>query len=196
MKPIRCRPSAVLRRTAVPHSERRGPSPTNAIGLLSVAAAAWLGVAANASAESANRYLATPDQYAGKEIKLDVICVRPVRLTSPVPGVRWFHAFTEDDKKNALGGVILIALPDSAVDKFVKEFGLTNEGRTETLRGILHALPNRANPAVKVWFVDYKGLNADLITKHKDAGIDSVEPSAPPAPGGRRFPGRRVPGNP
>jgi hypothetical protein len=161
-----------------------------------LASIAWLSVAPAIFADSANQILATPERYAGQEIKVDVICVRPVRITSPVPGVRWFHAFTEDEKKHALGGVILVALPDSAVDKFVKEFGLTNEGRTETLRGILHAMPNRTNRALKIWFVDYKGLNADLIAKHKDAGLDSVEPSALPPAGTGRLPGRRRPQSP
>ncbi|MCC6355927.1 MAG: hypothetical protein IT577_18725 [Verrucomicrobiae bacterium] len=138
-----------------------------------LALAALLAASAAASAESANHYLANPEQWEGKQIKLDVRVVRPVPWQSPVEDLRFFHAFTEDKKQNALAGMILIAVPATDVKKFTDEYSLSATRASESLRGILRSTPTRNAKRPRVFFVDYAGRCADIIAKHKGLNLDA-----------------------
>lgn len=140
----------------------------------------WIGFAtltatSNASSESANHYLAAPEKYEGKTIKLDVRVVRPVPWTSPVEGVRFFYAFTEDERHNALAGGILVAVPATESEKFVDEFSLRATAKSETLRGVFRSAPTRKQ-GVRVYFVDYEGRCNDLLSKTEGM---TLEPQTP-----------------
>ncbi|HPA16602.1 MAG TPA: hypothetical protein PLU30_02555 [Verrucomicrobiae bacterium] len=135
--------------------------------------AAILCAAPTAHPESANHYLASPEKYEGKSVKLDVRVVRPVRWTSPLEGIRFFHAFTEDKQHNALAGAILVAVPSSAAERFVGEYSLSATAHSETLRGILRSVSTRNKRVPRVYLVDYGGQCADILAKNRGVALDA-----------------------
>lgn len=138
-----------------------------------LALATLVGTSAIAPAESANHYLATPEKFEGKTVKLDVRVIRPVPWTSPVDEIRFFHAFTEDKKQNALAGVILIAVPTPRVEKFTDDYSMSATRKSETLRGVLLSVPTRSKKKPSVYIIDYEGLCADIIAKRKGITLDA-----------------------
>ncbi len=143
---------------------------------LTLILAVSLGAAPLAPAESANHYLADPGKYEGKQVKLDVRVVRPVPWTSPIEAIRFFHAFTEDKKRNALAGVILVAVPASEVDRFTDEYSMSATRRSETLRGVFRSMPTRSTRKPRVYLIDYQGRCADILAKHQGVAIEAETP--------------------
>jgi len=137
---------------------------------------ATLAATSSARPESANHYLAAPEKYEGKTIKLDVRVVRPVPWTSPVEGVRFFFAFTEDKRHNALAGGILVAVPATESEKFVDEYSLRATANSETLRGVFRSAPTRKED-VRVYFVDYEGRCNDFLSKTEGMTLDPQTPA-------------------
>lgn len=142
-----------------------------------LALAAFLGAAVAASAESANHYLANPEKYEGKQVKLDVRVIRPVPWKSPVEDIRFFHAFTEDKKQNALAGVILVAVPATEAEKFTGEYSLSATTKSETLRGVFRSMPTRNKRVPRAYLIDYEGRCTDIIAKYKDITLDADVPN-------------------
>ena len=176
--------------------------------------------------ESADALLVSPWEYEGHTVKLNVAFVRPTHFQSPLEEVIFYHAMTlTPDRKQ--GGEILIAVAKKESEHFARYYGMDPHGRnSRILSGTLllahrphppfHRHPSDSNtgpdaatePAKKheargVWFVDYKGMNADLFSKNKELGLpegggpgDNQHRPAGPAGGGRHDgPGDRAPGN-
>lgn len=154
-------------------------------------AIAILFAAAAAYGESANYYLATPEKYEGKNIKLDVRVVRPVHWTSPVEGIRFFHVFTEDKRHNALAGAMLVAVAAGQAEKFVDEYGLRATTASETMRGVLRSALTQKKGGSKLYFVDYEGKCADILVKVGAITLGEEESSPAGRPGDTK--GRKRP---
>jgi len=144
------------------------------------------------SKDTVNFYLTTPDKYAGKEIELDVVGVRPVRVKSPIPELAFFRAFSYDRREHSPGGDIVVAVDAASAEKFAKKYGDVWEGgrKTESLKGILLSAPAEGR---QFWFVDTSGKANGLIAEAK-ASLQGVAddpsglgggPGGPP--GGRGF---------
>lgn len=134
--------------------------------------------------DTAEYYLAYGKDHVGKEIRLDVAFVRPVRWASPDPAITFFHALTADTRGRQPGGGILVMLPESEKDALIKKYGMNRDGRqTSTLRGTLRVLPNRERRGAGVYVVDYKGLLGERI-KDRAAKLTVVDDAGSPAAGG------------
>ncbi len=117
---------------------------------------------------TADFYRGQSDTYDGKEITVKVTHVKPFRFKSAIEGLRFFHAFTYDDREKIPGGVIIVAIPTGTEAEFLRKYGTapenSGEGRkarresdTERLTGILRADGKR------LFFIDYDGQSKDII---------------------------------
>lgn len=156
--------------------------------------AAFLPLAGAADSKRTAEYiLATPGDFEGKEVTLDVAFVKPVRWKSPVPELAFFRVMTIDRRDDKPGGHILVAIPASEAGKFAKKYGMDFDGRgdSDTLRGTLLAGPGKGPDKMKharIWFIDTTGTAVELIKSDKLELIDDgpMDGSGGGAPGGRR----------
>lgn len=120
---------------------------------------------AGESKRTAEYLLATPSDFEGKEVNLDVSFVQPVHWKSPVPELAFFRAMTIDRQDRKFGGHILVAIAAADAGKFAKKYGMDFEGRGESnsLRGTFLSAPARAQGRDRIWIVDTTGLVADLV---------------------------------
>lgn len=141
------------------------------------------------SKRTAEHVLATPSDYAGKEITLDVAFVKPVQWKSPVPELAFFYALTIDRSDDRPGGHLLVAIPASEAGAFAKKYGMDFDGRNDrdTLRGVFLAAPGREEKR-RIWFVDTTGQAFELIKAKKLELVDDGGPM-----GGGRPPRRDRP---
>jgi len=150
---------------------------------------------ASDSKRTAEYILATPTDFEGKQVSLDVAFVKPVHWKSPVPELAFFHAVTLDRRDHKPGGHILIAVPAADAGKIAQRYGLDWEGRNEsnTLTGTLVAAPGRAaGMHRRVWLIDTDGKAIELIKAKK---LELLEDGGPgPGPGGRPFGPKHGPG--
>lgn len=134
------------------------------------------------SKHTAEYILATPADFEGKEVALDVAFVKPVQWKSPIAELAFFHAMTIDRRDNKPGGHILVVIAAADAGKFAKKYGMDFEGRnsSNSLKGVLLATPGRPAKGGKVgqhWIIDTTGKVADLIKANKlhiedqDAGV-------------------------
>jgi hypothetical protein len=114
------------------------------IKISAVASVLFLSVMASPLAVAAskentvNYYLARPEQYVGQEITLDVRRMRPTHWKCPNPAIQFFHVMTVNEQEREPGGEILVAVPMSMRDKFLKKYEDLGRGdRAETLKGTL-----------------------------------------------------------
>jgi len=170
--------------------------------------------------ESADGILVSPWEYEGHTIKLNVAFVRPAHFQSPLSEVIFYHAMTLTPERK-LGGEILVAVPKKESEHFAHYYGMDPHGRnSRILSGTLllahrhhppfHKRPSDSNAGPEatpegneaarkheargVWFVDYKGLSADLFSKNKEldlpegggAGDNPHQQGGPNGPGGPR----------
>jgi len=142
---------------------------------------------------TANAILADAIENEGKEVKLDVVSVRPMRWKSPIPELTFFQAMTYDRWDNKPGGAIIVAVDSAEAERFTDKYGVGRDGRsTDTLKGILISGPGRDAAAGQagekpqrlkakaagprgaqrgggVWIVDATGGKAlDLIKDRED----------------------------
>ena len=143
-------------------------------------------VQASESKRTAEYILATPADFEGKEVTLDVSFVKPVHWKSPVPELAFFHAVTLDRRDYRPGGHILVAILAEDAGKFSQKYGLEPKGRnlSRVLTGTLMAAPGRG-PELhgRVWLIDTTGKAADLIKAKK---LEILEGDGPQG-GGNEF---------
>ena len=113
--------------------------------------------------------LATPSEFEGKEVTLDVSFVKPVQWKSPIPELAFFHAVTIDRRDKKPGGRILVAILAADAAKFSKKYGMDFEGRNASndLKGVLLASPVRAGMRGRIWMIDTTGQAEALIKANK-----------------------------
>lgn len=170
---------------------------------LAVFAAAAPLLQASESKRTAEYILATPTDFEGKEVTLDVAFVKPVHWKSPVPELAFFHAITLDRREHKNGGGILVAILAADAGKFSKRYGLNFENRSESniLTGTLVAAPGGGpgGPNGRVWLIDTTGQANDLIkanklSLHQGAGQDNGGGFGPGNGGGGFGPRKHGPG--
>ena len=146
-----------------------------------------------ATPDGADAYLVSPWDYEGHTIRLNVVSVRPANFESPIPDIMFYHAMTET-LEHKPGGEMLICVPKDESEHFARFFGMDPRNRnvrilSGTFRLAHHHHPhkdhpgdqndNAAAPVVSgtnaddrheggVWFVDYKGLDKDILDKNPD----------------------------
>lgn len=122
------------------------------------------------SKRTAEYILASPADFEGKEVTLDVSFVQPVHWKSPVPELAFFHAITIDRVDKKRGGHILVAIPAADAAKFAKKFGMDFDGKnnSDTLHGTLVTAPGKGLRP-KVWIIDTTGKIQDLVKNQKIA---------------------------
>ncbi|MFZ4776654.1 MAG: hypothetical protein ACOYM3_14880 [Terrimicrobiaceae bacterium] len=161
--------------------------------LVLLAAAAPL-LQASDSKRTAEYIMATPTDFEGKEVSLDVAFVKPVHWKSPIPELAFFRAMTIDRQDKKPGGHILVIIPAADAGKFSKKYGMDFEGRNESnsLRGTFLAAPGGKDGHRRVWMIDTTGQAAELIKAKKleinDEG-DGDMGEGGPGPGGPGGPG-------
>lgn len=117
---------------------------------------------------TADYYRGQSDAFDGKEITVKVTHVKPFRFKSNIETLRFYHAFTYDDRAKVPGGVIVVAIPAGTEAAFLRKYGTAPEnsgkGRkaridssTERLTGILRADGKR------LFFIDHAGQSSDII---------------------------------
>ena len=144
------------------------------------------------SKRTAEYVLATPGDFEGKEVTLDVAFVKPVQWKSAVPELAFFRAMTIDHRDNKPGGHILVAIPASEAGKFSKKYGMDFEGRgdSNTLRGTLLAGPGKGPGKMdhaRIWFIDTNGTAVELIKAKK---LELIDEGPMGGPGGGGFGGK------
>jgi len=164
--------------------------------LLILIAAAAPFLQASESKRTADYILATPADFQGKEVTLDVSFVKPVHWKSPVPELAFFHAMTLDRRDYRPGGGILIAVLEEDAGKISKKYGLNWQGRnvSKVLTGTLVAASGKGpdQNGRGVWLVDTTGKAADLIKDKKIGGLEGGGGDGPGMNGeGRPFGPRR-----
>ncbi len=127
---------------------------------------------ASDSKRTAEYILATPGDFEGKTVTLDVAFVKPVQWKSPIPELAFFRAMTIDRRDKKAGGHILIAIPASEAGKFSKKYGMDFDGRGEsdTLSGSLLTAPGKGADKGRrgqIWFIDTTGTAVELIKAKK-----------------------------
>ncbi|MFQ3224331.1 MAG: hypothetical protein ACI8Z5_000579 [Lentimonas sp.] len=141
--------------------------------LLTLTAALFVSAAyagTDAGRGSAKYYKTFPDQWDGKKINMDCVSVKRINRGPQVEGVVFFGAQTIDDKNNAPGGGIVVAVLEGDVESFVRKYGTVIErtpGGSERvdnarLSGIFHQL-ERGH-----LYLDASGEAHDLILAHKE----------------------------
>ncbi len=159
-----------------------------------VLTAAFVPLAGAADSKRTAEYLlATPGDFEGKEVTLDVAFVKPVQWKSAVPELAFFRAMTIDRRDNKPGGHILVAIPASEAGKFSKKYGMDFEGRgdSNTLRGTLLAGPGKGPEKMdhaRIWFIDTTGTAVELIKAKK---LELIDEGPMGGPGGGGFGGKR-----
>jgi len=143
---------------------------TNLLLLLAASSVIVLPLHASDSKRTAEYILATPSDFEGKEVTLDVAFVKPVQWKSSVPELAFFRAMTLDRRDYKPGGHILVAIPAASAGAFSKKYGMDFEGRRESnsLKGTLLTGPNRMKKN-RIWFIDTSGQAQALIKDNKIA---------------------------
>jgi hypothetical protein len=145
--------------------------------------------------DTADYYLSFAERYLNTEIDLDVNFVKPVHWVSPDPEIAFFRAATYDKKEKRMGGAILVILPSTAKEKFVKKYELNPERRdSDRMEGVLRTLPARKHPRGKVYILDYEGLSWETLQERvKKLSLDEETGEDLAVGGGnmRRGPGMR-----
>lgn len=122
------------------------------------------------SKRTADYILATPADFEGKAVTLDVSFVKPVHWKSPLPDFAFFHAATLDLRDYRPGGNILVAIAAGDAGKFSQKYGLEFKGRnvSRILTGTLIAAPGRGPGGGGVaWLIDTTGKVSELIKEKK-----------------------------
>lgn len=150
-------------------------------------------VQAYESKRTAEHILASPADFEGKEVTLDVSFVKPVQWKSPVAELAFFHVMTIDRVDKRPGGHILVAVLATESSKFAKKYGMDFDGKNKSLSlsGILVATPGKGN-RLEVWIVDTTGKIPGFVKDKKliieDAGDVGGPLGGPPhAPKRLRF---------
>jgi hypothetical protein len=128
-----------------------------------------------AHADTANEILADPAAHHEKSVRLDVVFLRPVRWTSPVPEVAFFHAITFDKRNQNYGGEILLAAPESARDSLIRRYGVTGDRRKPTTTSLRAVLRNTGSETKRgLWYIDQtEGTLTEAIAE-KHAQIEAA----------------------
>ena len=141
--------------------------------LLALSAALFV-TGANAGTDagkgSAKYYKTSPEEWDGKKISLDCSSVKRINGGPQVEGVVFFGAQTIDDKNNASGGSMVVAVLEGDVESFIRKYGTVKErtpGGSDrvdntNLRGVFHQL---AHGHV---YLDESGEAHDLILANKE----------------------------
>jgi hypothetical protein len=124
----------------------------------------------DAGRDSAKFYKTFPEEWDAKKISLDCVSVKRINGGPQIEGVVFFGAQTIDDKNNAAGGSIVVAVLEGDVESFIRKYGTVIErtpggsDRVENtrLRGVFHQL---AHGHV---YLDASGEAHDLILAHKE----------------------------
>ena len=125
---------------------------------------------------SAKFYKTFPDEWNGKKIHMDCISVKRINGGPQVEGVVFFGAHTIDDKNNAPGGGIVVAVLEGDVESFVRKYGTVIErtpGGSERidntrLSGVFYQL-ERGHV-----YLDASGEANDLILAHKEEAKNAI----------------------
>jgi len=142
------------------------------------------------SKKTADYYLTTPADFAGKSISLDVVFVKPVHFQSPIPDISFFHVVTIDKRERRPGGEILAAVATDQASAFASRYGTNfSDTQSKSLQGTLLSSPTRGPEHRGIWFVDTTGKLAELISSKKI----EFDPEAA-AQGGQGGPGGGGPG--
>lgn len=141
--------------------------------LLTVCGIALLFTANPSFADSkyiANYYLATPDKFEGKNVKLDISKLQPAHFQSPSPELMFYRADTRDNWTHRHGGSILVAVLKSDSEKFAKKYGVVRQNDTTSLNGTFLSMPNRVpfgKGMARQYFVDTTGGKALSLLGNK-----------------------------
>ncbi|CAA6678760.1 MULTISPECIES: hypothetical protein [unclassified Lentimonas] len=125
---------------------------------------------------SAKYYKTFPDKWDGKKVHMDCVSVKRINGGPQVEGVVFFGAQTIDDKNNAPGGSIVVAVLEGDVEAFVRKYGTVMErtpGGSERvdntrLSGVFHQL-ERGHV-----YLDASGEANDLILGHKEEAKNAI----------------------
>ena len=147
--------------------------------LLTGLLASWATLAyAGESKRTADYILATPLEFEGKNVDLDVSFVKPVNWKSPNTEIAFFHAMTMDRLDKKRGGSILVAIPAADAAKFAKRYGTDFDGRNEydRLNGVLTTTPdNKKKFKGGTWVIDMTGGKIAELVKNKQLVIEDNE---------------------
>lgn len=154
----------------------------------------YAGTNIDAGRDSAKYYKTFPEEWDGKKISVDCTSVRRINGGPQVEGVVFFGAQTLDEKNNAPGGGIVIAVLEDDVEAFVRKYGTVIErtpGQSERvenkrLTGIFHEL---ARGHV---YVDASGEAHDLILAHKETAKGAIRYGDGVPAGGANGKGKRM----
>jgi hypothetical protein len=133
--------------------------------------------------DTAEFYLSYATEYLDKDVRLDVLVVQPVHWASSDPEVVFFHALTYDTIDDRFGGHILVMLPATEKEAFLRKFEVNRNGRrTDTLSGVLRLLPGRKEEGKVggIYVVDYKGLLEERL-KANPGALSAEEEMTPGA---------------
>lgn len=130
----------------------------------------------DAGRDSAKYYTTFPDKWDGHKVSVDCVSVKRINGGPQIEGIVFFGAHTMDDKNNAPGGSIVVAVLEDEVESFVRKYGTVIErtpgqsDRVENKRltGIFHQL-ERGHV-----YIDESGNAHDLILKHKETAKDAI----------------------
>lgn len=127
---------------------------------------------ASDSKNTAEHIIANSAEFEGKEVKLDVSFVKPVKWKSPIPELAFFHAVTIDRRDQKMGGSILVAVNAAEAPAFARKYGMDFDGRrdSDALRGVFLAAPGRSpvpKARARIWFIDTTGTAVELIKNNR-----------------------------
>lgn len=159
------------------------------IARFTVVALLAAGSIVNADSKRTADYLRiAPQTHENKEVTVDVSMVKPAHWKSPLETVSFFHALTIDRTEDKSGGVILVAVPGVAAEKFAKKYGTTFENRNDKdrLTGTF-VLVSGGGPS-GLWMIDTTGQLQQLI---KDKKLEMPDAAKEPGDFGPARPIRR-----
>ncbi len=132
---------------------------------------------------TADFYRAQADSYLDKEITVKVTHVKPFRFKSDIPELRFFHAYTYDDKENIRGGWIIVAIPSGVEGAFVKKYGTVpsasgkkalRKSDAEKLKGVFRSDGKR------LFYIDYEGSTKELIDARRQEIMEGLAKAGDP----------------
>jgi hypothetical protein len=124
----------------------------------------------DAGKDSAKYYKTYPEKWEGNKISLDCVSVKRINSGPQIDGIAFFSAQTFDDKNNAQGGSIVVAVLDGDVESFIRKYGTAIErtpGGSDrvdntSLRGVFHQLEKGHI------YLDESGEAHAIILAHKE----------------------------
>ncbi len=122
------------------------------------------------SKHTADYILSNPSEFEGKEVTVEVACVKPVQWKSSIPELAFFHATTYDRRNHKPDGTILVVIPAVESGHFAKKYGTEFHGKftvPNLLKGTFLAAKGHLGYGNKRWVIDTTGQAAALIQAHK-----------------------------